>query len=147
MLSETHSFTPTITNEARFGYNWGAFFNLQQNYNRNVATAIGLGGVPTGPTFPYNGGVPAGQVSGITTFGTGASVPSVEHQNVYQILDNLTKIAGRHSMKFGINLQSIRMAFLQPPASRGIYVYSGLYTSNLNASFTGYGLPISLPTK
>jgi outer membrane receptor protein involved in Fe transport len=140
MLSETHSFTPTLTNEARFGYNWGAFFNLQQNYNRNIATSLGLGGVPTGTSFPFNGGIPAGTISGITGFGTGASVPSVEHQNVYQILDNLTKISGRHSLKFGIDLQSVRMAFLQPPASRGIYVYNGLYTSNLNASFTGYGV-------
>lgn len=140
MGSYTHSFNPTLTNEARFGYNWGAFFNLQQNFDRDVATQLGIGGLPTGPDFPYNGGLPAGQISGITTFGTGASVPSVEHQNVYQILDNLTKIAGRHSLKFGINLQSVRMAFLQPPASRGIYVYSGLYTSNLNASFTGYGV-------
>ena len=140
MLSETHSFTSTLTNEARFGYNWGAFFNLQQNYNRTIAPALGLGGVPTGPEFPYNGGIPAGTISGITGFGTGASVPSVEHQNVYQILDNLTKIAGRHSLKFGLTLQSIRMAFLQPPASRGIYTYTGLYTSNLNASFTGYGV-------
>ncbi len=140
MISETHSFNSTFTNEARFGYNWGAFFNLQQNYNQNIAASLGLGGVPVGPSFPYNGGIPAGEITGITTFGTGASVPSVEHQNVYQILDNLTKIAGRHSLKFGIDLQSVRMAFLQPPASRGIYVYTGLYTSNLNASFTGYGV-------
>jgi hypothetical protein len=140
MASETHSFNPTLANEARFGYNWGAFFNLQQNYNTNIATSLGLGGVPVGSGFPYNGGIPAGEITGITTFGTGASVPSVEHQNVYQILDNLTKIAGRHSLKFGIDLQSVRMAFLQPPASRGIYVYTGLYTSDLNASFTGYGV-------
>ncbi|HEY4382842.1 MAG TPA: TonB-dependent receptor [Acidobacteriaceae bacterium] len=140
MGSETHSFNPTLTNEARFGYNWGAFFNLQQNFDRNVATGLGIGGVPTGPGFPYNGGLPAGAIGGITTFGTGASVPSVEHQNVYQILDNLTKIAGRHSLRIGLDLQSVRMAFLQPPASRGIYNYTGLYTSNLNASFTGYGV-------
>lgn len=140
MASETHSFSPSLTNEARFGYNWGAFFNLQQNFDRDVATGLGIGGLPKGPDFPYNGGLPAGAVGGITTFGTGASVPSVEHQNVYQILDNLTKIAGRHSLKIGIGLQSVRMAFLQPPASRGIYNYTGLYTSNLSAAFTGYGV-------
>ncbi|HEX4038280.1 MAG TPA: TonB-dependent receptor [Acidobacteriaceae bacterium] len=140
MLSETHSFSPTLINEARFGYNWGAFHNLQDNFQRNVATGLGLGGIPTGPDFPYNGGIPAGEVSGITTFGTAASVPSVEHQNVYQILDNITKIWGRQTLKLGVDMQSVRMAFLQPPASRGIYVYNGLYTSDLNASFTGYGV-------
>jgi hypothetical protein len=59
---------------------------------------------------------------------------------VYQILDNVSKVLGKHSLKFGLNLQSVRMAFLQPSHSRGDYTYTGLYTSNLGASFTGYAV-------
>jgi hypothetical protein len=140
-VSETHIFNPSLTNEIRFGYNWGRFDNLQENYfNPNLAASVGFGGVPSGPSFPDNGGVPVGNISNLALFGDNASTPSLEGQNVYQILDNLTKIAGKHSLKFGLTLQSVRMSFLQPSHSRGDYTYTGLYTSLLNKSFTGYSV-------
>ena len=139
MGSETHIFNPNLVNEFRFSFNWGNFNNLQQNANTNVAQSLGLGGVPFGPGWPKNGGLPNLNPSGISTVGTGWSVPSIEFQNVYQILDNLTKIAGRHSLKAGVSFQSIRQSFLQPGTSRGVYDWTGLYTSNLGASFTGFG--------
>lgn len=140
MGSETHIFNPNLVNEFRFSYNWGNFNNLQENADNNVAQSLGLGGVPFGPGWPKNGGLPNLNPSGISTVGTGWSVPSVEFQNVYQILDNLTKIAGRHSLKTGVSFQSVRQAFLQPGASRGVYNWTGLFTSNLGASFTGFGV-------
>ena len=138
-LSETHTVTPSLVNEARFGYNWGKFLNLQENYNTNVAPTLGFNNVPFGGTFKYNGGLPNLTISGLTQVGTSFSVPSVESQNVYQLLDNVTKILGKHALKFGVSLESIRMAFLQPLISHGIYDYTGLYTSKLGASFTGFG--------
>jgi len=140
MGSETHIFNPKLVNEFRFSYNWGNFNNLQENADTNVAKSLGLGGVPFGAGWPKNGGLPNLNPSGISTVGTGWSVPSVEFQNVYQILDNLTKIAGRHSLKTGVSFQSVRSAFLQPGCSRGVYDWTGLFTSNLGASFTGFGV-------
>lgn len=139
--SWTHIFNPRLINEMRYGYNYGAFFNLQLGYNDpSFAARNGFGGVPSGAAFPLNGGAPVGVVSGMSTFGDNASYPSVEHQNVYQLLDNVTKIIGSHSIKMGLSLQSIRMAFLQPSHSRGQYNYTGLYTSARGASLTGYGV-------
>jgi hypothetical protein len=140
MGSYTHIFTPSLVNELRFSYNWGGFLNIQENANSNASALVGLGGVPYGSGWPMNGGLPNLNPSGISTVGTGYSVPSVEHQNVYQILDNVTKSLGKHSLKFGVSLQSVRQAFLQPNSSRGVYTWTGLYTSNLGASFTGYGV-------
>lgn len=136
--SETHVFAPNLINEARFAYDYGDFANHQVGYNNpNLAPSVGLGGIPTGPGFPNNGGLPYVTMTGLTYFGNFGYSPSVEHQNNYQILDNVTKIIGNHSLKFGVDFQSLRMAFLQPPNSRGNYNYTGLYTSNLGASFTG----------
>jgi hypothetical protein len=140
MGSETHIFNPNLINEFRFSYNWAEILNLQENDSTDVAPTLGLGGVPFGSGFPLNGGLPNLNPSGISTVGTGYSVPSIEFQNVYQILDNLTKIVGNHSLKFGVSFQSVRSAFLQPNNSRGVYTWTGLYTSNLGASFTGYGV-------
>ncbi len=140
MLSETHIFNPNLTNEFRFSFNWGIFLNLQPNYNVNVAASLGLGGMPFGPGFVDNGGLPGISVGGITAFGTHGNDPSVEKQNVYQIIDNVTKIIGNHSLKTGVDLQRMRILFLQPPAPRGNYGYNGLYTSIPGQSFTGSGI-------
>ncbi|MGC1872891.1 MAG: carboxypeptidase regulatory-like domain-containing protein [Acidobacteriaceae bacterium] len=140
MASDTHIFNPSLINELRFGYNWGNFSFLQENYDKNISAEIGLGGVPFGPDFPNNGGLPEFNVNNLSSFGSPGFIPSIERQNVYQILDNVTKIIGNHSLKFGIALESIRTSFAQPQEAKGQYNYTGLYTSNLGASFTGSAL-------
>lgn len=140
MGSETHVFSPTLVNEFRFSYNWGSFANLQENSDLDESANLGLGGIPFGAGYPDNGGLPSVAVSGIQTFGTHGFDPSVKTQNVYQILDNVTEALGDHSLKFGVAFQSIRSSSLSPPTSRGSYSFTGRYTSNLNAAFTGYGV-------
>ena len=133
-FSETHIFSPKLANEFRFGYSWGIFAFLQANSTTDVSSQLGLGGVPFGPGFPSNGGLPQGTLSGstgLTSWGSAGYNPTTESQNVYQILDNVSKSFGRHSMRFGVAFQAIRFAANQPQASRGSYTYSGLYTSNV----------------
>jgi hypothetical protein len=136
-FSETHLFTPTLVNEVRFGYNYGHFGGQQANSTSNVATALGLGGIPAGSS---NGGLPKVAVSGLTAFGSATSLPNLVHNDVFQILDNVTKIVGNHSLKFGVELHSIRFAVLGPPASRGTYNFNGYFTGAAGKSFTGYGV-------
>jgi hypothetical protein len=140
MLSATHIFNPALSDELRFGYNWGKYSYLPVNYNTDLAPTLGLGGIPYGPGFAFNGGLPYVTISGLAGFGTSTYDPSVEGQNVYEILDNVTKTAGAHLIKLGIQVESVRISALQPVESHGSYTFSGLYTSDLNASFTGYGV-------
>lgn len=138
MVSETHIFTPTLTNEFRFGFNYmHTGFEHPNAANLDFATSVGFGGIPTAP---LNGGLPQVSVGGISNFGSPEWSTTDEHQNVYQILDNVTKIAGNHALKAGVNFSNIRFSTLQPQQSRGSYNYTGVYTSNLNASNTGYGV-------
>ena len=138
MFSETHVFTSTLTNEARFGFNYmHTGFQHPNADNPDFASSIGFGGIPGGT---LNGGLPAVSVSGISSFGSPTWSTTDEHQNVYQILDNVTKIAGSHALKAGVSFQNIRFSTLQPQQSRGSYNYTGVYTSNLNASGTGSGI-------
>jgi hypothetical protein len=138
-LSENHIFSSSLVNELRFGYNRGLFLFLQDEASNNVAAQLGLGGVPFGGNFLDNGGLPNITISSEQQVGTSYSTPSLETQDVWQILDNVTKVKGNHSFKFGVDFQSIRMAFIQPLISHGVYDYTGLFTSNGGKSFTGYG--------
>jgi hypothetical protein len=135
MFSETHVFSPSLTNEFRFGYNWGVFRFLQPNANNStLASTLGLGNVPFSP---YQGGLPQGQLQGTVGASYWGSVgTSNESQNVYQILDNMTKIVGNHSMKFGVAFQNVRFYYTYAAAPRGQYNFNGSYTSVPGSSAT-----------
>ena len=68
--------------------------------------------------------------SGINSIGVAAYVPSDELQNVLQIIDNVSKVWGRHSLKFGVNFQHVRFYGLQPPNGLGSENFNGTYTSD-----------------
>ena len=138
MASETHIFSQTVTNEARFGFTYlHTGFQHPNASNLGFAASVGFGGIPSAP---LNGGLPAVSVSGISGFGSPTWSTTDEHENVYQIIDNITKIAGNHALKAGVSFESIRFSTLQPQQSRGSYTYNGTYTSNLKAANTGYGV-------
>ena len=82
-LNWTHSFSPTILNEMRAGW------------NRNV-----------GDIGANNGGVPeiiffTGEVD----FGNYSGYPQIFHEEVYQYADLVTISHGKHEIKFGGNVQ------------------------------------------
>jgi hypothetical protein len=135
MLSETHIFGPTLTNEFRFGYNWDhSAFKQPNSDNPTLAASLGLGGVPS--LGPGQYGLPLGYFNG-TIQAWGSVGTNNETQNVYQILDNVTKIWGNHSLKIGGSWQSLRFSYLYAPASLGQYYYEGQFTGLPGVSFTG----------
>ena len=138
-LSETHIFTSRFVNEFRFGYNYGLYGQLQPNSNTDVAASFGMAGIPFGGSFPNNGGLPRLGIGAIAV-GAPNSSPTVEGENVYQILDNVTRTIGNHSIRMGVNFQSIRFRTQQAASPRGAFTFNGQYTSNLNATNTGYPL-------
>lgn len=135
-LSETHLFTDTLTNEFRFGYTWGHFaFHQENSNNTGLAQSLGLGGIPGGTG---NGGLPTVNIGGISGFGSPEYYASNEYENVFQILDNVSKIAGKHALKFGVSFQHIRFATSQPPVARGEYdFFSGAASCPDSISYTG----------
>ena len=140
VLSETHIFTPRLVNEFRFAFDYGHFDILNPGFNTNNATALGLGGVPSGPDFPNNGGLPTTSIGGIASFGAHAFRPEEEFEDEYQILDNFSWNLGNHSVRLGVSYQSVRSATLEPPASHPAYTFSGALTSKPGAANTGNGV-------
>ncbi len=141
-LSETHVFTPKLLNELRFGYNYGHFYFTQPGAaDAGLAASIGLNGIPPGT---LNGGLPNiyFHSGGPNISGAGAPnyYPSDEHENIAQILDNVTLNRSNHSIRIGVNFQRIRFSTLQPPRSRGNYNYNGSFSSAYGIPNTGFSL-------
>ena len=140
-FSETHLFSPTLTNEIRYGYNYGKFLFLQSNNATNIAASLGLGGIPTGSQL---GGLPditlgTSATSPLSFIGSPGYLPNQKVPNSFQILDNVIKVIGNHSLKAGVDFQNNRVITIAPPAARGTYTFNGYYTSIPGQANTGYG--------
>ena len=136
-FSETHVFTPTFINEFRIGYNWIAAAYIPPNAGVDLSTQFGIGGIPFSPG---NGGLPAINIGGLATIGSAQYEPTHEYENVAQLLDNVSKQIGNHSLKFGINFERIRVQTNQPVDPKGTFNFDGKYSQDPNnTSNTGFG--------
>ena len=130
MISETHTFSSTLINEFRFGFNYGTYANLQPNDATNIAATIGLGGVPVNPSLQL-GGLPAVGISNnptLTGFGTHGNDPAHEGENIEEILDNVTKVVHNQSLKFGFEAMPMRWYATNASQPLGNYSYSNTYS-------------------
>ena len=134
-LSQTHMFNPKLVNELRFGYNRINSHRFQLNYNSNVAAQLDFPGVPFGPN---NGGLPSISINdGTASIGSSGFLPSIEKQNAFVIDENVIKVQGRHSLKFGAELRFVQFTIFQPAASRGTMNFASDFTDNPAAPTTG----------
>ena len=126
VLSETHSFSPTLVNEARAGFNRIATTRLQPNGNTlGIPEQFGIEGVPQ---VASNGGLGGITITGLSRLGSNNYLPSIEYSTTSQFTDNVTKLLGKQSLKAGFEFQRLRFSILQPPQGRGAFAFSGLYT-------------------
>ena len=86
-LTEFHTFSPTVTNEFRLGFNRTA--NV---YSVGSDKWPGLDQFPNVSIFDLNAGI-----------GPDSVAPQATIQNQYQLTDNISWTKGKHSLKFGFD--------------------------------------------
>jgi hypothetical protein len=137
-LGYTHTFSPTLVNVVRVGFNYLHTTRTSPSANdlSDIPSTFGIPGIPQ---LAENGGLPAFGISGLQTLGSNAFLPSDEVSSTFQLTDDVTKILGKHTFKMGIEWQHVKFSTLQPPWSRGEFDYNGDYTDipNSNQGNTG----------
>ena len=130
-LSYTHSFTPTLVNEARIGFNREHTSRVQPNGNdtSNIPAKFGIQGIPQ---LPGNGGLPYLGIGGLSQLGSAEWLISDRYSNTIQFTENLNKVYHSHTFKGGFEAQSIYFPWEAPPYSRGEFDFGGQYTSIVN---------------
>ena len=98
-FAETHVFSPTVVNEARFAFDRYLQPTGQNVKGQNILTDWGITGID--PSLDYTG-VPN------VTFGTLSGVgqvynPAIWREHRFSYLDNLTWQKGKHTIKTGAN--------------------------------------------
>jgi len=123
-ISETHVLSPTLINEARFGYSH--LYTLNDFVDQNVMGIPATYGIQGIPQVNGNGGLPAIGISGLTSLGAASyASPNWRKSDTYQATDNLTKILGGHSFKVGAEYQRLRFPWSDPATSHGSFSFGG----------------------
>lgn len=132
-VTETHTFSPNIVNDARLGYNRGRTYlvgqgALTQNYASSVFSLTN-----TSPN-PFDFGVPDAGVSDFNDPGSPAeSIGALDQDK--QFVDNLSIVHGKHNLKMGFNY--IHESFNQITDFGGVpgVSFGGLFSHNSLADF------------
>jgi hypothetical protein len=136
-----HTFSPTMLNEARVAY-------LRYNFNAvnpvtpQLPSAAGFG---INPQSTAGAGLPVMSLAGFFSLGFSEDGPQPRRENIYQFTDNLSKVMGHHTLKFGFNMDRIQLNNPFYFDQDGLYTFngSGLFsTGNPEADFL-LGVPDS----
>lgn len=142
MVSETHTFTPNLVNEFRIGQVFTR--NSQDIDGPRLNEQYGIKGTLPEPRIK---GLPQFSVTGFSTLGTtgpgdvpiaasgSGNAPVDKSGKVWQLLDNLSWVHGRHTAKFGVDLQRITMFVYATNNARPNFTFNGTYTGNALGDF------------
>jgi len=166
-ISHTWTISSNVVNEARITYfreGQGTFL-APQNHNLVINSCTGpavpfcFTGTPdtsgaitpntklgiTPGLGPQHEGVPFIAISGGFTIGNDFEGELPQFGNTYQMSDNLTKVAGNHTMKFGVDFRIQRFFQTLYFAPQGDFSYFGGGPNDTTNLFANYllGLPDS----
>ena len=122
--TNTRTLTPSLVNEARFGYT--RLFNsigTLSAFNNNVVADLGIPGLQ--PGAPATWGIPAISLNGDGFSGIGDNTdgPYVIMNNSLQAVDNLSWIRGKHTLRFGFEYTRQNFDQVGNQFSRGNFVF------------------------
>ena len=125
-------------NEARAGWTRLNLRAFNVNYGNYVTSDAGIPGGNI-PGDILTSGLSIFSISGLRISATTASRPAVVVSDNLQFSDNVNYIHGKHSLKFGADVQRRRYNAFQSDVLRGSMPFSGAYTQDPN-SRAGTGL-------
>lgn len=149
----THTSSPTLINEFRFGYMRYHGNAVPNGVGTSPAAAAGIPGLNLDNY--YTSGMPAFFINGDEGGNRNASLgyalnvnscncPLAQREQQYQAVDNLTKVVGNHSFKFGADIRYALNLRVPSDAHRaGELTFAPGYTGDVGANGAvtqGYGL-------
>jgi len=130
-LEETHTFSASLVNSVRFGYN-----RVHDVGNQGISAINPLSADLSLGFFP---GLASGaiSVSGLTGYGGGISPPGLDYVwNSYQVYDDAFLTKGVHTLKFGFAFERMQTNMFSPGRATGIYNFSSLANFLTNQPLT-----------
>ncbi|MGH9439092.1 MAG: carboxypeptidase-like regulatory domain-containing protein, partial [Terriglobia bacterium] len=142
VIDWNHIFNPTTINEARLGY---FRFNYDAVVPENPMNPTQYGFTGILPQAPSVASLPVMGVTGYFTLGFSADGPVPRIDQQYNFVDNFSRIAGRHTLKFGFNMDRLEVYSPFFPDLAGNFSYSGVgaFSTGFPAADFLLGIPDS----
>lgn len=153
-----HTFSPSLLNEVRFGFNLANVSVLSPRANTSFTIAsLGINGLNVGgpsgrPLRKDEQGFPVLNISGYMGLGDDQAASNLDNSRTYQVVDNLSWIRGAHSLKFGADIRRLLDDATTNNWPFGNMAFTGDLSGNAAADFIlGYprttltpeGVPVS----
>jgi hypothetical protein len=131
-VGETHTFTPNLLNEFRFGWLGVSGGQGDPNGGNTFAAQNGLLGTTANPA---DIGYPQVNLSGVfSAIGTAAGFNTRVDRN-FEFYDNVLIHKGKHTVQFGGYFFHLDFNPSFPNNARGTYTFNGSYSGNAFADF------------
>jgi hypothetical protein len=130
----TRTFSADVVNDVRFGYTRDFYAFEPPFVGQPLAENLGIPNANR--TSFLGGGALIGGNSTQLQF-TGDGGPYAVHQSTWQGNDNLSWAAGRHTLRFGLNLIHRQVNFFQGNFAKGFFAVGGVNDTG-SGRFTGY---------
>jgi hypothetical protein len=140
----THTFSPSLMAEFRFGIARFYLYGLQSDVGSLTDNQVGILGINTSNALTQ--GLAGMTISGPTggfTMGdpTGQGLPRINGETQFEWINNWNKLIGRHQLRWGIDVIRDRSNFLSVnQSSRGDFQFSQLISSDSAIAGTGLGM-------
>ncbi len=133
-VGETWMVTPTIVNEVRLGYNRANHLDAPISLGgQNWVQQVGLQNL-AGGTDPIDYGRPGWTISGFSGQGEGG-ITQGAIENIYSVSDAVSKVWGKHTVRFGIQAQNRRFFHITEVPPRGTFTFNGQFSGNAIADY------------
>lgn len=133
VISENHTFSPTLLNELRAGYSRNQTFITVQDVGFNAATVLQINGVPLpgvvdGSKNLLDSGLPTiGIGGGFAPLGSTNNLPQGRITNTEEIFDNVSWVApfgaSKHSFRMGYHVRQEQARRYLDGSSRGSFSF------------------------
>lgn len=128
MVGETHVFSPTLVNEARFAFTRVASSIVQEASRTNIDV-----GLPVISPRERDLGLSFISITGFSPLGDEGNNPQNSVTNLYQVFDTATLVRGNHLIKFGGDIRHTQQNAFRDVESRGRLQFSPFGQITFNA--------------
>jgi hypothetical protein len=123
----THAFSPSLLNEARFGFMTVAGGQQSPNAGSDFASQTGIQGVTTNP---QDMGYPQISFGGLFTTMGDPALFTFRVNRDFEFYDNVTYHRGRHTLRFGGYFMNFNLQTANPNGARGIFTFTPRWSSS-----------------
>jgi len=142
-LNYTRTFDPTLLTEVRLGFTRFRLDGFQIDAGRRTNDEVGIPNINTDDILTQGlAGINVGGPVGAWFMGipSGVGIPRLDRTTAFQVVNNWTKIAGKHQFRFGLDIRRNWFDFIATNASsRGNFTFNPSITGNAESPASGLG--------